>query len=170
MSHLATPADEPTLGDNLVRVIKLVHHIRSEAPRPHPDVDPLAYPVMFTLWHAPRRVSDLADKVYADVSTVSRQVTHLVGLGLVERLSDPEDGRAHLAALTDAGVDLLTSLRRSRNEWLLGLLEGWTNDDIQTFSDYLERFADAVEHSRTAPAHEAAGEAATSTPSTQEVS
>jgi len=112
MSDLVAP--QATFGDNLVRAVKLVHSMRHDAPRPHPEVDPLAYPVLFTLWCQPRRVSDLADKVYADISTVSRQVTHLVGLGLIERLPDPEDGRAHLLTLTPAGIALLTTLRQDR--------------------------------------------------------
>ena len=146
MSDLVAP--QATFGDNLVRAVKLVHSMRHDAPRPHPEVDPLAYPVLFTLWCQPRRVSDLADKVYADISTVSRQVTHLVGLGLIERLPDPEDGRAHLLTLTPAGIALLTTLRQDRDAWLLGLLEGWSEQEVGTFSTYLRRFAEAVDRSR----------------------
>ncbi len=151
MSDVAEP--QATFGDNLVRAVKLVQSMRHDAPRPHPEVDPMAYPVLFTLWCEPRRVSDLADKMFADVSTVSRQVTHLVGLGLIERLPDPEDGRAHLLTLTSAGVDLLTNLRDQRDAWLLGLLEGWSEQDVGTFSAYLRRFAEAVERSRGETSH-----------------
>ena len=96
-----------TFGDTLVRTMKLLSTMKHHTPRAHPEVDPIAYPILFNLWCQPVRVSELAEKVYADVSTVSRQVTHLVGLGLIERVPDPEDGRAHSLSLTEAGATLL---------------------------------------------------------------
>ena len=37
------------LGDDLVRVMKLLHLVRQQAPRQHPQVDPMAYPLLFNL-------------------------------------------------------------------------------------------------------------------------
>ncbi len=167
----ATPdaAPQAMLGDALVRTMKLLQSMKHHAPRAHPEVDPMAYPVLFTLSCRPSRLSELADKVYADVSTMSRQVTHLVGLGMIDRLPDPDDGRAQLLTVTDAGVQLLDDLRRGRETWLRGLLEGWSEPDVRTFTDYLQRFADAVERSRGALPHEAAA-TSPSTTTPQDVS
>ena len=77
------------LGDDLVRVVKLLHHVRQQSPRQHPQVDPMAYPLLFNLKVAPMRVSALAEVLHSDVSTVSRQVSTLVDLGFVERGPDP---------------------------------------------------------------------------------
>ncbi len=33
------------LGDELVRVTKLLHVAKAQAPRKHPQVDPMAYPL-----------------------------------------------------------------------------------------------------------------------------
>ena len=63
------------LGDDLIRVVKLLHHVRQQAPRQHPQVDPMAYPLLFNLKVAPMRVSALAEALHSDVSTVSRQVS-----------------------------------------------------------------------------------------------
>ena len=41
------------LGDDLIRVVKLLHHVRQQAPRRHPQVDPMAYPLLFNLMAAP---------------------------------------------------------------------------------------------------------------------
>jgi len=156
-SRAAAASADPRVafGDALVRTMRLLQAHKQHAPRVHPDVDPMSFPLLFRLSCQPHRVSDLADRLYADVSTVSRQVTHLAGLGLIERVPDPEDGRAHLLSLTDAGATLLVDLRRSRDAWLASLLEGWSDTDVADFAAYLQRFADAVDRSRAGLAHEA---------------
>ncbi len=157
-------------GDALVRTMRLLQAHKQHAPRVHPDVDPMSFPLLFRLSCRPHRVSDLADRLYADVSTVSRQVTHLAGLGLIERVPDPEDGRAHLLSLTETGATLLVELRRSRDAWLSSLLEGWSDRDVADFADYLQRFADAVDRSRVGLAHEAGVAPATPAPNPQDAS
>ena len=108
------------LGDDLIRVVKLLHHVRQQAPRQHPQVDPMAYPLLFNLKVAPMRVSALAEVLHSDVSTVSRQVSTLVDLGFVVRGPDPDDGRAQALSLTDEGSALLTAIREDRDRWLTG--------------------------------------------------
>ena len=95
------------LGDDLIRVFKLLQSVRAHAPRQHPGVDPMAYPLLFQLASRPMRVSELADLVHTDVSTVSRQVSTLVELELVSRDQDPDDGRAQALTLTAEGRRLL---------------------------------------------------------------
>ena len=77
-SEPSTPT--AVLGDDLIRVVKLLHHARQQSPRAHPQVDPMAYPLLFNLKVAPMRVSALAEVLHSDVSTVSRQVSTLVDL------------------------------------------------------------------------------------------
>ena len=88
------------LSHELVRLMKLFQSLRQHAPRLHPGVDTASYPILFNLHDGPRRVSDLAGCVHSDVSTVSRQVTGLVTHGLVEKVPDPQDGRAQVLSLT----------------------------------------------------------------------
>ena len=135
------------LGDDLVRVVKLLHHVRQQSPRQHPQVDPMAYPILFNLKAGPLRVSALADAIHSDVSTVSRQVSTLVDLGFVRRGPDPHDGRAQALALTDEGDALLVSIREGRDQWLRGLLADWPADDITSFSAHLRHFASDLEAS-----------------------
>ena len=136
-----------TLGDDLVRVVKLLHHVRQQAPRRHPQVDPMAYPLLFNLLAAPLRVSALAELVHSDVSTVSRQVSTLVDLGFVTRGPDPDDGRAQALSLTDEGSTLLSAIREDRDRWLQGLLADWSDDDVTSFSAHLRHFASDLEAS-----------------------
>src|SRR5437868_6066116 len=51
----------------------------------------------------PVRSNALAEAVYSDPSTISRQVATLVKDGLIERRADPADGRASLLAVTEKG-------------------------------------------------------------------
>lgn len=137
------------LGDDLVRVVKLLHTVRQQAPRQHPQVDPMAYPLLFNLKAGPLRVSALADAVHSDVSTVSRQVSTLVDLGFITRGPDPVDGRAQALSLTDDGDALLVAIRQDRDRWLQGLLADWPDDDITSFSAHLRHFASDLEASLT---------------------
>jgi DNA-binding MarR family transcriptional regulator len=138
-----------TFGDHLMRAMKVLHSVRQHAPRPDERVDPTAYPLLFALVATPRRVSDLAEVMYVDVSTVSRQVSALVDLGLVERLSDPADRRAQLLSLTAEGRRVLRELREHRDAWLAGVLADWTQDEVAGFAAHLQRFADDVEQHRS---------------------
>jgi DNA-binding MarR family transcriptional regulator len=145
--HLDRPtADRVSLA--LVRLVKLLKSMRQHAPRVHPAVDSTAYPILFTLATEPHRVSVLAERVHSDVSTVSRQVSALVAHGLLEKVSDPDDGRAQVVRLADEGHALVERIRRDRNEWFRTLLDDWAPEDARTFATHLERFGDALESSR----------------------
>lgn len=136
---------ERNVGDHLIRVVKLVHAARHSAPRVHPDVDPMLYPLMFLVWSGTARVSELATRVHADISTVSRQVSTLTAAGIIERQRDDTDGRAQVLVLTESGKELLLRLRANRDEWLDRLLANWTPDEREVFASLLARLADTIE-------------------------
>ncbi|EAQ00812.1 putative marR-family transcriptional regulator [Janibacter sp. HTCC2649] len=132
-------------GDSLVRSFKLMGAVKQRSPRLHPKVDPIGYPLLFNLRDEPRRVSEIAERVHLDISTVSRQVTTLVGQGLVAKVADPSDGRAQMLTLTDEGRQMLIEVRARRNAWLAEVVDGWSDADLATFDSLLTRFADDVE-------------------------
>lgn len=134
-----------TFGDSLVRCMKLMTTVKQRAPRVHPRIDPIGYPMMFNLRDEPRRVSDIAERVHLDISTVSRQVSALVAQGLVTKVADPSDGRAQMLTLTDDGQQMLTLLRERRNGWLGEVVADWSDADLAAFDCLLTRFADDVE-------------------------
>jgi len=140
-----TSQDRVAFGDALVRAMKVMAAVKQRAPRAHPDVDPMGYPLMFNLREEPRRVSDIAAALHLDVSTVSRQVSQLVAKGFVERLADASDGRAHVLALTAPGRELLVEIRERRNTWLAEVTSGWSDADLADFDRLLLRFVDDVE-------------------------
>ena len=136
------------LNIELVRVMKLFHSMRQHAPKVHPGVEPASYPILFNLIAGPQRVSLLAEHVYSDVSTVSRQVTTLFSHGLLDKVTDPHDGRACMVSLSTEGAALVEHLKASRGVWFRQLLQDWEPTDAEAFGDYLERFARSFEVSK----------------------
>ena len=101
-----------------------------------------AYDVLLRLARAPDRslrMSDLAERVMAPPSTLTRRVDRLVADGLVERDRAVGDSREMMARLTTRGRQLL--LRAARTH-LRGIREHYTGrlDDEQ-----LDAVADGLE-------------------------
>jgi DNA-binding MarR family transcriptional regulator len=100
---------------------------------------------LFCLSGTPLRVSAVADSIHSDVSTVSRQVSHLVQHGLLLKIGDPDDGRAQLLSLSPAGREVIDKLVQGRGQWFGQLLASWSDEDVRTFDAYLTRFGDDLE-------------------------
>jgi DNA-binding MarR family transcriptional regulator len=133
----------------LVRGLRELHGAISSASR-HP-VDPSGAMVLSRLEElGPVRLSTLAQVLCLDISTVSRQVPVLERHGWVVRERDPEDQRAQLLDLTEAGRDVLTEVRRSRVEVLRRLLPDWTESELDDFAVQLHRFNKDVTTNRQA--------------------
>jgi DNA-binding MarR family transcriptional regulator len=111
------------------------------------DVDSASQVLLHTLAaEGPMRASALASSVQADLSTVSRQVTALVGHGLLERQADQHDGRATLLAVTSAGRDAVARHEQNRQAFFEAVLSGWTPAEMRQFAQQLERFTAAYDH------------------------
>lgn len=148
----ALPSEQTAqrLGAELIRMVKVIVSMREYAPSAHPGVDFTHYPVLFALAREPQRVSDLAGCVHADVSTVSRQVSHLVEHGLVAKSTDPQDGRAHRLVLTDAGRTAIATVTSARGRWLQTVMADWSESDSAQFVRDVCRFADSLERAKAA--------------------
>ncbi|EKA62492.1 MarR family winged helix-turn-helix transcriptional regulator [Janibacter hoylei] len=138
------PASSDELSTSVIRMLRMLHATRARAPRVHPSVEPSHHSVLVAVREHPSRVGDIAERNLTDASTVSRQVSHLTGLGLLAKVPDPADGRAQLVALTDEGAALLDELVARREAWFADLLGDWSEGDISAFIAYVDRFCDAV--------------------------
>ncbi len=90
---------------------------------------------------APCRVAQLAEHLYLDSSTVSRQVEQLVNHGLVERLTDPDDRRAIQLSPTPAGSALLEKIAQQRCGLWRRTLAIFSDDELDTLADLHRRLA-----------------------------
>ncbi|MEA2385796.1 MAG: hypothetical protein QOH72_5767 [Solirubrobacteraceae bacterium] len=70
------------------------------------ELRPREYGVLYALSNAPHglRITELRSDVLLTQPGISRLITRLEAAGLVERIDDPDDGRACRIRLTDAGA------------------------------------------------------------------
>ena len=91
--------------------------------------------------HGPLTPSELADRERVQRPTATRIVGRLAEAGLVERSSDPSDGRVSLVSATPRGRSLLRRLRVRKNAYLARRLGELEPDELAT----LERAAEVLE-------------------------
>lgn len=94
---------------------------------------------------APVRLSDLADAVRLDLSTVSRQTRALVAAGLLVKVEDPHDGRAVLVSLSDRGRSVLDEVSDTRRELLAEVIADWTDEERNTLATGLIRLGSGLD-------------------------
>jgi len=92
----------------------------------------------------PLRPTEVAAHLHLDISVVSRQLSSLDRDSLVERVTDPVDGRAQLVRVTEAGRQFLGILRERAAERLAERLAGWSDDDIEMLSGLLRRLEESL--------------------------
>jgi len=109
---------------------------------PEDQVDPSTFPLARALMCSDgMRVSDLAAQVELDASTVSRQIKQLEDKNIVERATDPADGRASLVRLTSYGEEHMQAAFRRRLLRIKSALEPWSDDDLAHLKILLTRLA-----------------------------
>lgn len=112
------------------------------------------YDVLLELNAAPERrlrMQDLAARVVLSRTRVSRLVDEIVRAGLVERIPDPDDGRATFAAITGRGRE---ALRKAAPRYLAGIEEHFTSlftaAERAELTSLLQRVADRHAGARSA--------------------
>jgi DNA-binding MarR family transcriptional regulator len=136
------PAEIETVAKN---VLDLLSTMRKSAARveanARSDMESATRLLLRTVAEAgPMRTTALAASVHSDLSTVSRQAASLVAAGLLERRSDPADGRASVLALTPAGQSATAEHDRARADFYAQVLDGWTPAELRQFGALLARF------------------------------
>ncbi|MBP2191001.1 MarR family winged helix-turn-helix transcriptional regulator [Nocardia goodfellowii] len=101
----------------------------------HPEEDELLPGAVAVLGileaKGPSRQGDLAIHLCISPSVLSRQVAELVRSGFISRHADPDDGRANVVQVTEAGRDLLHRVRLARARGLQAVLSDWSEDEAE---------------------------------------
>jgi len=127
----------------LIRRIKRVIGERAQAV--HEDLQPASYLMLgYLAEQGPLRASAMAEVFHIDKGAISRQVQHLVELGLVARTPDPDDGRATLVAATDDAVRRMADVAEHRRKWLDEQLGDWSDEELLDFVKVLGRYNEAL--------------------------
>ena len=107
------------------------------------EIDRSAAAILGMLYrHEPVRMSDLAEHLGLDRSTVSRQVAAVVRQGYVRREGDSSDARAAMLSLTPQGQAVRRKLAVSFQKICGDLVSDWKKEERQEFSRMLDKLAD----------------------------
>jgi DNA-binding MarR family transcriptional regulator len=90
-------------------------------------------------------ISELADGLGMEVSTVSRRVNALEDRGLVQRETGTTDRRTAHPRLTEHGTDVATKLEHGWRDMLAEVAADWSEEDLETFALLFDRFAEDFE-------------------------
>jgi DNA-binding MarR family transcriptional regulator len=127
----------------LIRRIRRVIHERARAV--HPDLQPSAYLLLGWLaTEGPVRASAIAESFGIDKGAISRQIQHLLDLGLATRTQDPDDGRAMLVGASDDAVRRMADVADLRRKLLDEQLGDWSAAELDGFVEALARYNEAL--------------------------
>lgn len=90
----------------------------------------------------PRRVGVIAESLQVESPHVTRHVAALEQRGLVERVRDPDDGRAWRIALTEEGAEAASRCRMVTNDWIEGAVATWPEQDKAELGRLLSKLSD----------------------------
>jgi DNA-binding MarR family transcriptional regulator len=120
-------------------ITRMARRLRQEAGT---DLGPSQTAALATIErHGPLSPSELAMRERIQRPTATRIVHHLEVAGLLERIRDPDDGRASILSVTPEGRQLLRRLRARKTAYLAKRLDGLAAEDRRT----LERAAELLE-------------------------
>jgi len=94
--------------------------------------------------HGPLTPRELAEHEKVQPPSMTRVLSHLEELGLIDRTPHESDGRQHLVSLTAAARSLLKEDRRRRDAWLAQRLAELTQEErdlLRAAAPLLERLS-----------------------------
>ena len=144
-------SDLPADLDVDFELTRFVRRVRARGIRSlneiHPKLDYGTFTFLLAICDAPDgiRGSEIAEGLGVHKSTASRAVATLERLGLVDRVPDPDDGRAQLLVPTASTQESVGEYRRKSHERLIAIMEDWDPAEVRTFARSLTRLNDRAE-------------------------
>jgi DNA-binding MarR family transcriptional regulator len=142
-------AKETSLTDSAAKlrmaIVRTARALRQEAAAEASGLTPTATAALATIErHGPLTPSELAEIERVKRPTVTRTLGCLEREGLVERTSDPDDGRSSLVSLNGVGRERLRRLRGRKNAYLARRMRDLPAAEVET----LERAAEILDRIR----------------------
>jgi DNA-binding MarR family transcriptional regulator len=123
-------------------IVRTARRLRQEAAAETSGLSPTSVAALATIErHGPLTPSEVADVERVKRPTMTRTLGCLEREGLIERMSDPDDGRSFLVSVNAAGRERLRRLRRRKNAYLARRMRDLPAEDLET----LERAAAILE-------------------------
>jgi len=128
-------------------MIRRIRRVIGERARSvHPDLQSSSYLMLTWLnQHGAQRASAMAEAFGIDKGAISRQVQHLLDLGLVDRTPDPDDGRATLVSASAEAAARIDQVNEDRRRWLDDRLVDWPDSDLSEFVRMLSSYNAALD-------------------------
>jgi len=144
---------EPSRLGNLERELtRFVRRSRATstamAAAVHPELDVASYVVLITIRDLTEsrpggvRAADVAEALRLHKSTMSRNITVLEHLGLLERTPSPDDARARILRITPTGESSLSAAIQARRARMAETLSRWSATDIKELARLLAQLND----------------------------
>lgn len=131
-----TPAARRRLATELRHVcMRISRRARFENTQ---ELAPHQFSVLNQLEKGIDRPGALARAECVSAPSMTRTVSSLVDGGYVDRAPDPDDGRASVLSLTDAGREVLRTVRRSRDAWMISRIEDLTDEELRVLDEARE--------------------------------
>ena len=107
-------------------------------------IDRASAPILRLLADAPEpvRLGALADRLAVEAPHVTRQVQRLERSGLIERVPDPDDGRAQRVRISPKGADVVECVRAVGRRRMAEALAGWSDEDRHLLAVLCHRMVD----------------------------
>ncbi|MFE9423884.1 MarR family winged helix-turn-helix transcriptional regulator [Kitasatospora sp. NPDC006697] len=93
----------------------------------------------------PMSIGELAEAFGLDTSTVNRQTSAMLRLGLVERIADPDGGIARKLRITGSGAEQLAADREATLDGIAELIADWTPEQVAALCESLIHFNTSIE-------------------------
>lgn len=143
------------ISKNLRELHRSLLDIISVMNQPHRDevlikeagitLDRALFPLLVGIQRfGPIGVVDLADRAGRDHTTVSRQLTKLESLGLVERQVSETDRRVRKAIVSEKGKAMTDLLDSARERIGIAIFEKWDEEEFDGLVRLMRKFADAI--------------------------
>ncbi|HEU5031177.1 MAG TPA: MarR family transcriptional regulator [Spirillospora sp.] len=150
-AHPQTGAAAPRDIMEIERAISRIAHMLTRAKQHDRTVaeagvpvDRAAVPLLRALADAPGplRPGELAVLLAVEAPHVTRQVQRLERAGYVERVPDPDDGRAQRVRITGAGLEAFERIRAAGRQWMADALAAWSPDERAQLAGLVHRMVD----------------------------
>ncbi|HET7119975.1 MAG TPA: MarR family transcriptional regulator [Solirubrobacterales bacterium] len=128
-----------------IAIVRTARALRQEAAAETSGLTPTSVAALATIErHGPLTPSEIAAIERVKRPTITRTLGCLEREGLIDRATDPADGRSSLVRVNAAGRERLRRLRRRKNAYLARRMRDLSPEEIET----LERATEILERMR----------------------
>jgi DNA-binding MarR family transcriptional regulator len=126
-------------------IVRTARRLRQEAAAETTGLTPTSVAALATIErHGPITPSEIAGIERVKRPTITRTLGCLEREGLIDRATDPQDGRSSLISVNGAGRERLRRLRGRKNAYLAKRMREMSAEEVET----LERAAEILERMR----------------------